>query len=57
MRTTLALIVIAVATFFASCKDATQAQYNALGKPHIITLYNNNGGVIKSWESTGSVSN
>lgn len=40
-----------------SCKDATKAQYQALGKRHKITLYGATGTVINSWISTGNVSN
>lgn len=46
-----------VAVIMSACKDSTMAQYKALSKPHIITLYAADGNVIKSWESTGSVSN
>lgn len=53
-RLILALIVIVTA---ASCKDATQAQYNALGKEHLIYQYSADGAVINKWTSTGSVSN
>ena len=41
----------------SSCKDAITAQFGALGKPHIITMYGCDGQVIRRWESTGSVSN
>ena len=40
-----------------SCKDATSAQYSALGKEHIITQYGCDGKIINRWTSTGSVSN
>jgi len=56
MKTLFVILVLGV-LIMSSCKDATQAQYNALGKPHIITLYGCNGNIIKTWESTGSVSN
>ena len=40
----------------AGCKDATQAQFSALSKPHIIKQFS--GGVqVGEWESTGSISN
>lgn len=42
---------------FVSCKDATQAQFAALNKPHIIKQYGCDGKSINEWESTGSVSN
>ena len=47
-----ALTVIAL----SSCKDATKAQYNALGKRHIIKQYACDGHVINQWVSTGNVS-
>ena len=40
-----------------SCKDSTQAQWQSMGKHHIITLYAADGKEIKTWESTGNVSN
>ena len=40
----------------AGCKDATQAQFSAMNKPHIIKQFS--GGVqVGEWESTGSISN
>lgn len=51
------VLLISIALTAVSCKDATVSQFNALGKPHIITLYGCDGKVIKQWESTGSVSN
>ncbi len=51
------LLIIAVALSLNACKDATQAQFNALGKAHVITQYGCDGKVINRWESTGSVSN
>ena len=50
-----ALVVTVVA--LSSCKDATTAQYKALGCKHIVTLYGASGTPIKQWTSTGSVSN
>jgi hypothetical protein len=52
--TTVVLITVLVV---ASCKDSTKAQFNALGKPHIITLLGCTGDTLRRWESTGSVSN
>ena len=40
----------------AGCKDATQAQFSALNKPHIIKQYSG-GQLVGEWESTGSISN
>ena len=48
--------LITVLTFTA-CKDAKRAQFNALGKPHIITLLGCTGDTLRRWESTGGVSN
>ena len=39
------------------CKDSTWAQWHALGAKHRITLYGATGVPIKTWESTGNVSN
>lgn len=52
-------LLFAGCVFFllSSCKDSRRAQWNALGKHHIITLYAADGKEIKSWESTGNVSN
>ena len=51
------LVVAIVALGLSSCKDSTMAQFNALGKHHIVTLYAADGKVINTWESTGNVSN
>lgn len=52
------LIVVLVSIgMLTSCKDSETAQFSALGKPHIITMYGCDGKIIKQWESTGSVSN
>jgi len=51
------IIGIVGLTAFTSCKDSETAQFSALGKPHIVTLYGLDGKIIKQWESTGSVSN
>ncbi len=48
---------VVAAAIMCSCKDATMAQFHALGRRHSITLYAANGTVIKHWVSTGNVSN
>ena len=50
-------LIAMVSLSLASCKDATKAQYNALGKKHIIVQYGCDGKIINQWESTGNVSN
>jgi len=52
----LAVLVIAIVGL-SSCKDAEISQFQALGQPHIVTMYGMDGKVIKRWETTGSVSN
>lgn len=52
--TTVMLITIIA---LSACKDAKRAQFNALGKPHIITLLGCTGDTLRRWESTGGVSN
>jgi hypothetical protein len=50
------LILIAVIAGLTGCKDAEQAQFAGLSKPHIVKQYS--GGVlVGEWESTGSISN
>lgn len=56
MKKTFLLFAVSAA-MLSSCKDATVAQYEALGKAHIITQYGCDGKVINRWESTGGVSN
>jgi hypothetical protein len=51
------IMIIAMSLVLFSCKDSARAQYDALGKHHIITLYAADGKVLGKWESTGSVSN
>ena len=51
------IVILAAIGMLTSCKDSETAQFNALGKPHIITMYGCDGKIIKQWESTGSVSN
>jgi hypothetical protein len=50
------IFITLVILTLTSCKDATKAQYNALGKPHIIKQYSG-GKLIGEWVSTGNVSN
>jgi hypothetical protein len=57
-RITLILALVAtLALATTGCKDATRAQFSALGKRHRVTLYAYDGKVIKEWISTGNVSN
>lgn len=51
------ILSIAVVALLSSCKDSQSAQWSAMGKQHIITLYGASGNVIQTWTSTGSVSN
>jgi hypothetical protein len=51
------LLIIVLFFMLSSCKDSKIAQWNALGKQHIITLYSCDGHIIKQWTSTGNVSN
>ena len=51
------ILISIIGMMLSGCKDATIAQFNALSKPHIITLYGCNGDTIQQWHSTGSVSN
>ncbi len=51
-------IILSIAIIgLSSCKDSTRAQFSAMNKPHIVTLYGATGTVISRWESTGSISN
>jgi hypothetical protein len=54
MKRILATFVLMCAV--VGCKDATRAQYNALGRPHKITVYSS-GVAVKTYYSTGNVSN
>ena len=45
--TTVMLITIIA---LGSCKDSKRAQFNALGKPHIITLLGCTGDTLRKWE-------
>ena len=51
------ILILSVVFALQSCKDSSDAQFSALGKHHIITLYGCDGKEIKKWESTGSISN
>jgi len=42
---------------FSFFKDSSKAQFMSLGKHHIVTLYASDGKEIKTWESTGNISN
>ena len=55
MKKTAILLLAIVA--LSSCKDSTMAQFKSMGSHHIITLYASDGKEIKTWESTGNVSN
>jgi len=53
------IATVAVMSLFVvtgGCKDATRAQFNALGSKHKITMYSG-GKVVGQWESTGNVNN
>ena len=56
MKTKLAIAVLMLC-IAVGCKDATMAQFGALGSKHRITLYGCDGKIIGQWESTGNVSN
>ena len=51
------LIAALAAIILVSCKDSQVAQFNALGKRHLIKQYGCDGKIINEWESTGNVSN
>lgn len=51
------IIMSAFVLGLSSCKDSTRAQFSAMNKAHIITLYGATGTIINQWESTGSISN
>ena len=50
------IFIIVAAIALSGCKDATQAQFSGLGKPHIIKQFSG-GVIVGEWESTGSISN
>lgn len=51
----LAFAIVAILCL-AGCKDATRAQWGAMGSKHTVTVYS--GGVaVKVFHSTGNVSN
>ena len=49
-------LFLLTAILCAGCKDATQAQFAGLSKPHIIKQFSG-GKQVGQWESTGSISN
>jgi hypothetical protein len=51
------LLGLLLITTVLSCKDATKAQFDALGKEHVIVQYGCDGHIINRWCSTGNVSN
>ncbi len=56
MKNIVIIFALSIA-MLSSCKDATHAQFSALGKHHIIKQYGCDGKIINQWESTGGVSN
>jgi hypothetical protein len=56
MKKLILIVSILALSFTLGCKDATRAQFSALGKRHKITLYSG-GKVVGEWISTGNVSN
>jgi hypothetical protein len=52
----LVALVASLAIVSSGCKDATRAQWNALGSRHKVTLYSG-GQKVGEWTSTGNVSN
>lgn len=50
------LLLFIVVSALSGCKDSNQAQWDAMGKKHIIRQYSG-GCLINEWTSTGSVSN
>lgn len=51
-----AAILTLLALCLAGCKDATRAQWGAMGSKHIVTVYSG-GAAVKVFHSTGNVSN
>lgn len=51
------ILIATICIIIVGCKDATQAQFKALGSRHKITMYGCDGRIIGQWESTGNVSN
>lgn len=49
------LLTITLLALLLGCTDADTAQLASYGKKHKITLYGNNGIIIKSWTSTGAI--
>ena len=50
------LILATIAIALAGCKDSQMAQWNAMGKHHLIKQFSG-GCIVGEWESTGNVSN
>lgn len=50
------LLACVSALLLIGCKDATRATWRSMSQPHKVTIYDQNGGIIKTWYSTGSVS-
>jgi len=57
MKIVFAILALVSLLPLAGCKDSEYAQFQALGSRHRITLYGATGTAIKTWESTGNVSN
>jgi len=48
-------VVIIVMTLGFGCTDASRARFGNYGEEFKVTLYSDNGSVIKEWTSTGKV--
>lgn len=51
------IFILLAGITLSSCKDATMAQFRSIGSKHKVTMYGCDGKVIRTWESTGNVSN
>jgi hypothetical protein len=51
---TLFVVIIVMALGFG-CTDASRARFGSYGEGSKVTLYSDNGSVIKEWTSTGRV--
>lgn len=50
------LLAVSIVLMLVGCKDATRAQWGAMGSKHTVTVYS--GGIaVKVFHSTGNVSN
>jgi hypothetical protein len=56
MKNTLLWSIVLVALLAVGCKDATRAQFSALGKKHHIVQFSG-GKIVGEWTSTGNVNN